>query len=224
MVLPAPNDALLRLMIRFLAPLRDAFTAFLGGLGGAALAWLWFEDRPDIAGLLVLVPILAALYSTVRVTPGFVHSHPERAVALYDRMSWVYVALTAVVSAVAIVLLVKFAWVGEVNDEERKQTISALTAALTTFIGSLLVTTKETDDAIGAMVADRITPAFGQADPGEIRPPARYATRKGDKRWYLDVGSLGLRAANEDYFNAEGWGRAARRQRARDLESYLRPK
>ncbi|WP_256792230.1 hypothetical protein [Terrabacter sp. Ter38] len=142
---------------------------------------------------------------------------------MYNRFAWVYIGLTAVVAAVSIILLVEFAWVDDVSDDKTKQMLAALTAALTTFIGSILVTTDETDATIGSLVEEKFIAAFSQAESDEIPAGHRYAVRANDTRWYLEMGSLGIRAANEEYAHATGWGRAARRRRAEDIEAYLRP-
>lgn len=122
-----------------------------------------------------VVPLIDHIWVHHRDTPKLIHQHPGRAVGLYNRLVWVNIGVGAVAAAVSIILLVEFAWVDEVSDEKTKQMLSALTAALTAFIGSILVTTDETDATFGSLVEKKFIAAFGQG--AKRRDPCRAQIR-----------------------------------------------
>lgn len=200
----------------FLAPFRETFVTLLGGLGGAALAWFWFQGRYMLAAGVVLGAILIVTWSQVRA-PRLILRDPVGAIRHYDRLLWAYVALTALTSAAVIVLVVSFAWANDA-DAELKQTVGAVSAALTTFLGSIMVSSEKADAAIGSIAQRAFEARFDALTDPDGQP------RWNSDRTKLLIGSNSpvWTAVGEDVDGGlSGWGRQTRLERARIVEAGL---
>lgn len=188
-----------------LSAIRDALDglaatirALVVALAGAEGAKLWFSGtRWQLAVGVALGIVLVALLIDAAGRRGFT-SNPLLKARLMEWWTLVPMVLAAAAAAVSIVVTVALT-VPQGTAEQTKQTIGAVATAITSFLSSAFV------DKIGgeddSKLSDRIRDNF-------------YATYQNT----FTVGSQAeLYVFSNSYGGATGWGRAARRLRAKGI-------
>ncbi|HZX04299.1 hypothetical protein [Kribbella sp.] len=177
------------------APLRALFVAVLG----AWWAWLWFTGDGQWAVLVALGALVLGLLIDYagRKMP---QSTPYLAINLMEWWIIVPMVLAAVAAATAIVLTVDLV-APDTASPETKQTVAALATAVTAFLASGFVDWAA--DGSDSRVSERIRDHFYE----------RYRSS------FKDGSLADLYVYSANYAGADGWGRAARRIRAKGIKA-----
>jgi hypothetical protein len=182
-------------------------------LTGAGLAWLCFND---LWWLAVIVATLAIALGSILDAAGdaLLPARPLAALALLEW--WLLTPAMAAASAGALVIVVTVALtVPEGTSADTKELVGALSAAITSFLtaGFISWASDEKDSRLGDHIKERFQARYNQV-PAE-------GTRKAGV-YYFKPESVGLRwVYSDEYKGIEGWGREARRKRAKGIAAEL---
>lgn len=177
-----------------------AVVAMCVALAGASMAFLWFYVTWGIA-IAVIITLLVALAGWIlgRVGPGRVATAPRKAMRLMEWQILLPAALAAAGAAAIIIIEIHLTEKKDWSDEA-KGIITALSAAITTAIGALLVKGAET------------------YDESWLAPPIKKAFEEGLKDRFIP-GTPGDQAL----YNLQGnWDRADRRTRLDRIEDAIK--
>jgi hypothetical protein len=188
-VLTALLDALKGLA----APIRAMLVALLGAWGAS----LWFSGTRWAVVVVAIGAVLVALL----VDSGGRHSPPNKPLGKIELMEWwVVVPMVLAASAAAVAIIVTVALtVPDGTAAATKETIGAVATAITAFLSAAFV--DRIGDEDNSLVSDRIRDHFYEIYKStfKVGSPAEL---------YVYAGSYG---------GATGWGRAARRIRAKGI-------
>lgn len=203
----------------FLAPLLTPVVALLGSLAGAALAWAWFAGLELVAAGVSLVALAVGL-TLLEAGSMLLPDRPVWSVRLMNQSLLAYVVLLAVAAAVSIVVTV--ALVADTNaSEETKKLLSAVTTAITTVLGAVVIAGDKPDAALGEAVQAKFYAKYGRDD--EKRTPAGRLWFDTATRRHFPVGSDGIEALyGEGWHDITGWGASARLARAKAIQEYMK--
>lgn len=207
-------------MVTFLEPLRAPVTALVASLAAALLAWAWFNDHrgPAVAGAVILV---LAGWTCLSVGDLLLPGHPVAAVRVMNWTALAYVAILAVAGAAAIVVTVALA-VGDDASDQVKEMWSAVTAAVTTFLGAIVVASDKSDSAVGDAVKARFYAHYGRDDDDHTPVGSRYVDDTEQGRRLFPADSDGVNALyGEGWGNILGWDSDARLDRAKAIAKYM---
>jgi len=190
-------------MVAFLLKgVRPSLTSFVVAVLAVGLAWLWLKI--SVVASLVFVVAGAALgfgaFGAGRRLLRSERPKPERAVSYLD---WTVMAPGAVAAAVGAVLIVVAIDIapGDHASSETKALLGAIGAAVSTYLTTVFIKGAEEADTgwVGELVKDELRSAFNGHFPEGSEPQQAV---------FSDV-------------RYGGWGRQARRERARVIERSL---
>lgn len=199
-----------------LGPLLTPLRSLVFALGGAALAWAWFELDPlvpilTVAVIWVLVVAIQA-YAVSKIT-----SDPVTALRLFE---WRLLGIVVVSAGAAALVIIVTVWF--TLDKDQKETlatstqevIAAVGAALTAFIGAVSVSAETADKNIGDLVKSKFREKFAV---DEIPKPGQRKISTD-----TDAGLRANRALNsvKDY-GWNDWSKETRAKRAKAISDYL---
>lgn len=191
-----------------LIPIRALLIAILG----AGLAWLWFRDDRDggaigpvddrlLAAILVIAALVLAILLDARGR-ALLPNHPRAAVELLEWWLVAPMALAGAAGAAAIIVTVELT-TPEGTAVATKELVAAVATAVTAFLSSSFVDWAGDDK--DSKLSDRIQKEFEAKYLGYFKPES-------SGELYVFSGS---------YQGADGWGRAARRIRAKGIAERL---
>jgi hypothetical protein len=194
------------------------WTLILAGTA-ALLAFAWYNGQGGwmlAAGLVSLAAIVILSLIGHLALPN----RPVVSVGAYEFRIYAIAALTAVLAGLAIIVGIE--WVGEgAGDGETgpaaeykdalKEIVGSASAALVAFITGLGVKPEAFDESVG----DTVEAAFDKAYPATPSTPPRRNTVD------LPPDSDAFAAARDPEYRFSGWGKSARRKRARVITHYL---
>jgi|SRR5512133_2276262 hypothetical protein len=187
-----------------LAALAVPVRALVIALLGAGWAWLWFNGY-WWAALLLAAVMLGIGISLDRSGERRLPDEPQQAIT---RMEWwvlVPMVTAGAAAAVTIIVTVQLT-LPQGIDTELKETVGAVSAAITSFLAAGFVDWAADDK--DSRLSDRIKGRFQTA----YRDPIKYP----------DNTSLVRYVYSANYGGADGWGRQARHLRADGIAKYLR--
>ena len=211
MLFPQP-DALLVSMSDVATDLIPALRALAVSLSGVLLAYWWYQHRWYLAAALVLGLLVVGVVLE-RIGESQLPGRPVAATRLMEW--WMLVPMAAGVAAAAAVIIVSVALTlpDTVDDPAVKETVGAITAGITAFLTSSLISTSADKDhsAVGDRIKTRLR-----------RHYTRDKAKKADNLRFLPADSDGEKYLYSDLFNGlSGWDRPTRLQRAAGLAKYL---
>ena len=181
------------------------------GLVAAGLAWLSFND---LAWLAVIAAAAAISLGVALdwVGKALLPSSPRAAVRVLEW--WVITpAMIAAVAGALVIIVTVALTVPEGTAANTKETVGAISAAITGFITTAFVSwsSDEKDSSLADHIRDAFRDHYGRAG-GKTKPGVHYfkADSPGE-RWVY----------GEEFRGIEGWGRAARFARARGIAKEL---
>ena len=182
------------------------------GLVAAGLAWLSFNDLAWLAVIAAAGAISLGLLLDL-VGKALLPSRPRAAVHVLEWWVMTPAMIAAVAGAVVIVVTVALT-VPEGTAADTKETVGAVSAAITGFITSTFVSWSS--DEKDSILADHIRDAFWAH-----YKRAGTETKKGVH--YFKGDSAGERwVYGEEYGGIEGWGHSARLARAKGIAEQLK--
>ncbi|MEX2203817.1 MAG: hypothetical protein WD965_06990 [Actinomycetota bacterium] len=184
---------------------RDALPAFLVGIGGLCLAWLYFAaDWVAPVGLVALA--VAGGVICYFVGRSRLPQYPAGAVTWLSY--WVLVPGAIAAAAAAIIIIIGVKWEPEETwSVESKKFSAAALAAVTTLLTTLYV--KGADDADEGWTGAKVKKLF-QTTYKDFAPPLSEDARNA--------------VFSEGWHGMTGWGREARKERAKVVEAEVRPR
>lgn len=197
-------------MVEFSTPLRALAVA----LAGVGLAWLWFHGWWWVAVLVGIAGCSAGLALDL-VGRRFLPARPVLAVKLMEWWILTPAMIAALASGVVAIVAVALT-VSDTASTDTKTLIGALTTGITGFVTASFVawTGDEKDSRLGDHIRDAFRKVYKRApDP---KAPALEGVR------FFRADSPGERwVYSYEYRGIEGWGRAARRNRAVGIAAEL---
>jgi hypothetical protein len=182
---------------------RESLPSLAVTLLGVALAWLGITVEPWIVPALVLLVVCVG-YGADRHGKRLLPHAPEAAVRW---MQW-WVLVPGVLGAAGQALVIALGILVEVFKSasvEMRQLQTATLAALSTFV--IVTFVRGAEEADEEWVGKRVREAFERADA---------------QHWRFPAGSDGANAVySNDWKDLHGWGREARRGRAREVAKAL---
>jgi hypothetical protein len=189
----------------FSTPLRTALFA----LGGAALAWLWYDVNKALPVVIVLL-ILVLVGGLQSYASRCVTTQPMRALRLMEtRVLGIGVASAAGAALVIIVGVELVA--GKGVDSSLKAIVTAATAALSAFITGMTISGEDVDGKIGDYVQSQFQARFTME--GQKDGAGRVALPKGSDALYSVF-----------TFHEHGWtdwSKSTREKRVTVLDAYV---
>ena len=199
-------------MVAVLDPLRVPLQALVVAMGGVGLSWLWFHDHRLTAGIAIVVVLLlgAAIDSFGnRCLPRY----PVFARHLLEGWILIPLALAATAAAAIVVVTVELT-VPDGTPTDTKELLGSASTGITAFLTAAFVSWASDDDA--SSLADHIKARF----------QGHYVrTQTQNDQHVFKEESTGERwVYSESYGGIDGWGRRARKVRAKGIKAELESK
>jgi hypothetical protein len=183
---------------------------------GVGLARMYYAGLGIMAALLAAI-ILLLCYGAVAAGKGSLPADPVAAVRLMSVWSIAQALLATAAAAAVIIVTIEGSTLGAQESASAdalvsKELAASLTSAVTAFIaGAVVGVGKGADEELGERIKHEFHNAYGRAPvDGDTNPDVHY----------FNPGSRGEQLVYSD-LPVTGWGRAARKERARRLKEEL---
>lgn len=201
-----------------LGPIVTPLRALAFALGGALLAWTWFNLGPWVP--ILIVSIVWLLTGALQAyASSQIPTKPLRALKLMEWRLLGIVVVSAAAAALVIVLAVAFTLTDQQEEAisvANREVISAVGAALAAFIGAMSISAEAADEHIGDLVKSTFRQKF-VTDANPAPGQGRIATN-------TEAGIKADRALNSSMdYGWTDWSRDTRRERVEAIDAYINP-
>lgn len=200
-----------------LGPIATPLRSLLFSLGGAGLAGAWFS-LSWMVPVAIVVLAWAVTLGLQRFAESQIARNPIRALDLLEWRLFGIVVVSAGTSALVIIFTVWFTLDGEQArglSASSQETLAAVGAALTAFIGAVSVSSESADENVGDVVREKFREKF-VFDDLPVRNDQRFVDPT------TEAGRKADRALNSNYdYGWTDWCRANRRERVQALHDYV---
>jgi len=189
-------------------PLRGMLVA----LAGAALAYLWYDEKQVLAVVLAIIVCFIGVIAD-QAGKALLPARPVGALWLLEGWVLTPAALAAIAAAVVVLVTVALT-VPDDTPATTKETIGALSTGITAFVTAAFVSWA--GDADNSTVADHVKTAFrAHYNRAGALPQAGVH--------YFTAASVGEQwVYSDEYGGVEGWGYTARHSRAYGIANELK--
>lgn len=197
-------------MAKILEPVRVPLIALAIGLAGVGLAWLWFDQREEVAVAAGAVGIAlgsAANWFGRKLLPN----HPVGALRLLEGWILIPIALATAASAAVVIVTVELT-LPNTTPTDTKELVGAVTTGIAAFLTAAFISWAGDDK--DSTLADHVKASFQDryTRPNRPKPGAHaFAPDSAGEKWVFA----------EHFRGVSGWGRPARHKRAKGIAHEL---
>ncbi len=202
--------------MNLLGPVTTPLRSLAFALGGALLAWSWYNLNPVVPLAVVALAWLITIL-VQRWADGLITTDPKKALSLLEFRLVGIAIVSAGAAALVIVVTVWFTLDKAVADALATSTskvIAAVSAALTSFVGGIALSAEKMDGNVGDVVMEKFREKFSvneEAGPGQVRIDSS-----------TPAGELADKALNSSTdFGWTDWSSKYRKKRVDAIAAYL---